>query len=88
MFVLTEASNQNEPIPKWRQVFNFLCGVKPHDPDQPELPKLPVLSIEEEARLAAERLDEHPTWKRFVNFLPLLNVNSTNSRFIYLLIDL
>jgi len=38
---------------------------------------MPVLSKEDEAREAAERLEEHPTWNRFANINAIILMSLT-----------
>ena len=51
--------------PAWRKVINFLCGIDNKPKDQgPDL-EIPDLSKEDEAKQAAESLEEDPSWKRW-----------------------
>jgi hypothetical protein len=50
-------------LPAWRKAVNFLCGIDNDPKPAPDM-EVPKLSKEEEARLAAESLEEDPSWKR------------------------
>ena len=56
----------NEALPVWRRAINFMCGIDNSDKSKSDFEQtVPKISKEDEAKNAAESLEEEPSWKRF-----------------------
>ena len=64
-YFISETTFSTHHLPLWRKAINFLCGISDQKgPSQNPEDYLPKISKEEEAKNAAESLEEQPSWKR------------------------
>jgi len=53
------------PLPDWRKALNFVCGLQTQKIKE-SVPSAPLISPEEDAKNAAEFIEEGPYWKKSV----------------------